>query len=131
MNPTRMTERSRWAVPALVVGIGVIYLIASTIGGNVSGGLIMLGVMIAYAVLLIAGGRSDVVRMLRGQPADERYRHIETRATVIAANVLAAFIVALAVIEFARGEDGRPYTLIALVFAVTYVLSLLWLRRTG
>lgn len=129
MNPKRTTEWSRWAVPALAVGIGIVYLIASTIGGSFSGGLIMLGVMVAYAVFLLIGGKSDVVQMLRGQPADERYEHIETRATVIAANVLAAFVIALAVIEFARGEDGSPYTLIALVFATTYVLSLIWLRR--
>lgn len=124
-----MTDGSRWAVPALAVGIGVVYFIASTIGGNLTGGLIMLGVMVAYAVFLLIGGKSDVVQMLRGQPADERYKHIETQATVIAANVLAVFVIALAVIEFARGEDGSPYTLIALVFAGTYVLSLIWLRR--
>lgn len=115
-------------VPAFAIAIGIVYLIAATIGGSFTGGLIMLGVMVAYAVFLVVGGRSDVVQMLRGQPADERYRHIETRATVIAANVIAVFVVALAVIEFAKGRDGSPYTLIAFVFAVTYVLSLVWLR---
>jgi hypothetical protein len=123
-----MTERPRWAVSALAIGIGIIYLIASTIGGSFTSGLIMLGVMVAYAVFLLIGGKSDVVQMLRGQPADERYKHIETRATVVAANVVAVFVVALAVIEFAKGRDGSPYTLIAFVFAVTYVLSLIGLR---
>lgn len=100
LNRMRMiepAERSRCAVPALAVGIGILSFIASTIGGNPSGGLIVLGVMVAYALLLLVAGRSDVVRMLRGQPVDERYWHIETRATVIAA---------LAVIEFAKGEGG-------------------------
>lgn len=128
MNPKRTTNGSRWAVPSLAIGIGAVYLIASALGGRLTGGMIMLGVMVAYAVFLMIGGKSDVVQMLRGQPADERYKHIETRATVIAANVLAVFVVALAVIEFAKGRDGSPYTLIAFVFGVTYILSLIWLR---
>jgi hypothetical protein len=123
-----MPERPRWAVSALAIGIGIVYLTTWTIGGSFTSGLIMLGVMVAYAVFLLIGERAMSFRCYEDSPLTNG-TSTSRRETVVVANVIAVFVVALAVIEFARGRDGIPYTLIAFVFAVTYVLPLIWLRR--
>ncbi len=56
-------EGSKWATPAVSIVIGIVYLIGATIGGDFWLGLAMIGVMIAFAAVLIVGGRSDVTAM--------------------------------------------------------------------
>lgn len=127
-NLKNRAEGSKWATPAFSIVIGIAYLIAASLGGDPVLGLAMLGVMVVFAGVLLLGGRSDVIQVLRGQPADERYRSFETRATVVAGNVTAMFVIAMFVVELARDGDFAPYAMVAAVFGATFIAALLWLK---
>lgn len=122
---------TKWATSAFSIGIGIVYLIGATLGGDVMLGLAMFGVMIVFAAVLLLGGRSDVIQVLRGQPADERYKSFENRATVVAGNVTALFVIAMFVYELARSGEIAPYALIAAVFGVSFIAALVWLKYRG
>ncbi len=79
---------SRWVVPALALLGGAAYLLANWFGGNLALGLVMFAVMVAYAAVLVLGGRSELIRLLRGQPIDERYRAFDLRASALAGGIL-------------------------------------------
>lgn len=116
-------------MPAVALALGGAMLVAAWIGGDRALGAAMLAIMAVYAALLVLlGGRSDVVGVMRGQPADERYRSFDLRATAFAATVLAVVIIGGFLYELARGGDGQPYSLFGFVFLVSYVAALLWLR---
>lgn len=130
-RPDRSPAGSPWATPAFSIGIGIVYLIGATIGGDVRLGLGMFAVMIVFAAVLLLGGRNDVIQVLRGQPADERYKSFENRATVIAGNITAVFAIAMFVYELARSGDIAPYAVIAAVFGASFIGALVWLRYRG
>jgi hypothetical protein len=67
-------DSKKWAVPIFVVAMGVVYLVAFWAGGEVGAGVGAAVFMVVVAVLLLFGGRSEVVRVLRGQPTDEMWR---------------------------------------------------------
>lgn len=127
----RSLTGSKWATPAFSVGIGIVYLIEATIGGDITLGLGMFAVMIVFTAVLLLGGRNDVIQVLRGQPADERYKSFENRATVIAGNITAVFVIAMFVYELARSGDIAPYAVIAAVFGASFIGALVWLRYRG
>lgn len=122
------TSTKRWAVPLLSLLLGLAYLAAFWVAGNPGAGLGPLAIMVGYGVLLLVGGRSEIVRVLRGQPADERYRMFDLRANAIAGTVTLSILVGGFFYELARGHDGSPYGLILGVAGVTYLAALLWLR---
>lgn len=97
MNRSR--KPSRFGVPLLGLGMGVVFLVAAWLGGNPALGWAMFGIMAAYSAILVLAGRFDAIQVLRGTPADERYRSFETRATVAAANVTIVFVLVMAVID--------------------------------
>ncbi len=121
-------EWSRWLVPALVLGIGGAYLVLSWLGGDPERGVWMLAIMVAYGGLLLLGGRSELVRQLRGQPADERYEGFGVLAVAFMGFVTVLVVLGLFLWELGRGEDGQPYALICLVSGASYLAALLWLR---
>ena len=100
-------------------------------GGELRAGVGAAVFMVVVAVLLLFGGRSEVVRVLRGQPTDEMWRSFNLRAIWFASEVLAVVVIGAFVYEIARGQDGQPYELLGFVFAVAYVAALLWLRWRG
>jgi hypothetical protein len=127
----RTRVANKWGVPLLCVLLGLAFLGAFWIAGNPGAGLAPLAIMVAYGALLLLGGRSEVVRVLRGQPTDEMWRSFDVRATLFASTVLGTVMVGAAVVEFALGRDGQPYALLCLVFALAYVAALVWFRLRG
>lgn len=128
MSMERNRRLRRWAVPSFCLAAGGVYFVAAWVGGDPGLGLVMATIMAAYAVVLVAGGRIEVIRILRGQPSDEMWRHLNTRAVSFTANVLALFMVGMVVYEIARGQDGQPYAVLCLIGAVSYVFALIWFR---
>jgi hypothetical protein len=45
-------------------------------------------IAVAYGVRLLAGGRKEIVRVLRGRPSGERYRKFDLRAGAITGTVM-------------------------------------------
>lgn len=123
-----MMKTKAWMVPLLCLLIGVAFLVAFWIGGNPGSGVGALAVMVGYGVLLLVGGRSEIVRVLRGQPADERYRMFDLRASAITGTVTLTVLIGGLFYELAQGRDGNPYGLILAVAGVTYLVALSALR---
>lgn len=122
-----MSKRPRWVVPGVALLIGLAYLLANWIGGNLMLGMVMFAVMALYATLLLAGGRSELVRVLRGQPPDERYRFFDLRATAFAGVVTMLILLGGFLFELSRGGDGQPYSALLAMAGVSYLVGLIWL----
>jgi hypothetical protein len=122
------TNNKGWAVPLVCVPLGLAFLAVFWISGNPGAGLGSLAVMVGYGLLLLVGGRSEIVRTLRGQAPDERYGMFDLRATAITGTVTLSVLVGATLYELARGQDPSPYVTIIAIAAVTYLAALLWLR---
>ena len=122
------TRNKGWAAPLVCVVLGLVFLTVFWISGNPGAGLGSLAVMVGYGLLLLLGGRSEIVGTLRGQAPDERYGMFDLRATAITGTVTLSVLVGAALYELARGQDPSPYVLIIAIAAVTYLATLLWLR---
>ena len=81
MSTATKTSRMFWVTPATGVAIGLVYLIAFSIGGQPGNGLIGLGIMVAFsAAIVVLGRRSETVRGILDH-RDERLAGIDLRAT--------------------------------------------------
>lgn len=123
-------SRGRAALLAAVgVGIGLAYLAAFWIGGKPRVGVIALALMLAVtAAFLLLARRSETVAGLVDHSSDERIADIDWRAVAISGLVTGVVIIGGAIYEFANGNSGAPYTWLALVMALSYVVSVVWQR---
>jgi hypothetical protein len=131
MQTTTKTSRAFWVTPATGVAIGLVYLIAFSIGGQPGDGLIGLGIMVAFsAAITILGRHSETVRGILDH-RDERLAGIDLRATAVTAVVMILAVLAGFVVEVARGQDGMPFALIAAVGGVAYLGAVGYFRVRG
>jgi hypothetical protein len=123
--------KSKWSVPAIAAVFAVVFGGAQWAGGHPWAGLGSVVILVAAAALVLAGGRSETIRGLRGDGRDERFRQIDVEATAIAGvAVLVALIVAF-VVDVARGGTGMPYAWLAAIGGVAYIggIAVLRVRR--
>jgi hypothetical protein len=123
--------RSRWFLPIFCLGIGVIVLVASWLGGQLGAGVYGLVVMAAFGlVLLLLGGRSETIRGLT-TGRDERFAQIDLRANAIAGLVLITAVIVAWLVEVAHGHSGSPYTWLGATGGITYILAVAFFRWRG
>ena len=123
------TMGARWGLPAFGLLIGALFFAASAIGGQPVVGLGMFSAVALYSlVLVLLGGRSEIVGVLRGEPVDERLAGFNLVATAVAG--LAAILVALGgfLWQTANGQSGSEFALVAAVAGAGYLIALGWLR---
>ncbi|SFC05470.1 hypothetical protein SAMN04487968_103218 [Nocardioides terrae] len=127
----RTPSTTELAVPAVAVGIGLVYLVTGLVGGQTRFGVGGLAVMVAFAgVLLLARRRSETVKGLLDR-RDERINAIDLTATAVAGGVvLAALFVAFA-ISIARGGNGTPYDWLLGLGGLAYVAAVVVMRLRG
>ena len=123
--------RSKWLLPVFSVALGIVIFTAQWIGDDPGGGLVSLGIMVAFGALVLFGGGSETIRGLRGDGRDERLRHIDVHATALAGLAVIIAIVIAFVIELARGQSGSPYAWLGAIAGITYVLAIVVLRIRG
>ncbi len=82
----------------------------------------------ARASLFLVGGRSDLIRGLRGDGRDEYWQRIDVHATALAGNVVIVAIIGMCAWEWAHGRDGSPYVQLGAIAGVAYVAALGFLR---
>ena len=123
--------RSKWFLPGFTVAMGIVILVAEWIGGDPVGGVIALAIATGFAALVLLGGRSETVRGLRGDGRDERFRQIDIHATAISGVVVISAIIIAFIVEVARGHDGSPYTWLAAVAGIAYLIAVAVLRARG
>jgi cobalamin biosynthesis protein CobD/CbiB len=128
-SDSRAKERGRmhrgvfWITPAVAVAGGIAYLVASVLGGHPVLGVVLLLMMLAFAALLVlVAQHSETVRGLMDH-RDERIAGIDLRATALTGVVLSLAVIGGAVVDLERGRSGTPYTWLAVVGGVTYIVS--------
>src|ERR1700744_5602527 len=99
----REVRRGRWFQPGLAIALGGVLLAVLSIGGHPQEGTLAFAIMVAFAIFLLAGDRSDTVRALRGDGRDERFELIQLRAATLAARLVLLAVFALFLVEVARG----------------------------
>jgi hypothetical protein len=119
---------SRW-VPALVASLAVPTFVAFWIGGDPRAGLIWGGLSIAFGIVLALGGRSDTIRLMRGEDDDERTLALELQATTLTAVVLIVALACLFLVTAARGDSPLVYGLLLLAAEVTHLGAFAVLNR--
>jgi hypothetical protein len=118
----------RWAVPALSVVIGVVYLVAGLVGDNVWFGIAGLLIMLGFGlVFVLAGQKSETVAGLMNR-RDERINDLDLRASFFAGLMVLLAALVMFVIEIARGHDGSPYYQLGALGGVSYFVALLYQR---
>jgi hypothetical protein len=81
------------------------------------------------AVLFVFQARNDTVGTLAGNPADERWGVINSRAMELAATCAAlAAVGGYIVTEFA-GRENWQFASIAVVVGLSYLAGVVWFRR--
>lgn len=120
-----------WATPALAVIGGIAYLVAAWVSGRPGLGAALLGIMLAFAaVILVASRRSETVRGILDR-RDERIVRIDLVATATAGTAVILAVVVGAIVELARGHSGTPYIWLAAVAGVVYLGTVAALRLRG
>ena len=131
LSSSRAQCGQKWLVPAFCLALGCFVLLAGWLGGQLVSGLIGLAVMAAFGLFVVAAGRSETIRGLRGDGRDERFAQIDLRATAITGLVLITAVIVAFLVEIARGHDGAPYTWLGALSGLTYILAVAYLRWRG
>jgi hypothetical protein len=120
--------KSKWFLPTFALGLGVVGLVAYTIGGDPSEGLVALAIMAVFGAIVLLGGRSETIRGLRGDGRDERFLQMDILATAIAGSVVIAAILIAFFVEIARGISGMPYAWLGAIAGLAYLAGVVVLR---
>ena len=74
---------SRWFLPAFTIFLGLCLGGAQWKGGDRQTGLTSIAFFVAIAAVFALGGRSETIRMIRGDGRDERWARIDLTATAL------------------------------------------------
>jgi hypothetical protein len=119
---------TRWFLPAFTLALGLALGGAQWIGGDAQTGVTSMVFFLAIAAVFFWGGRSETIRMIRGDGRDERWARIDLAATAITGLVTILVIIGACAWEWAHGRDGNPFVWLGALAGTTYVASLLVLR---
>jgi hypothetical protein len=119
---------TRWFLPVFTVVLGLALGGAQWKGGDRQTGLTSMAFFVAIAAVLFFGGRSETIRMIRGDGRDERWAHIDLAATALAGLTVILSIIVACGWEWAHGRDGSPFVQLGAIAGVAYIAALVTLR---
>lgn len=131
MQTTSGSSHPSWLVPVLVAGVAVPTFVAFWVGGRPELGAAWAAASVVFALALLVGGRSDTIRMLRGDEDDERTLALESQAMTVTALVLVVALAGLFLAAGIRGESGVVYGVLLIVAELTHIAALAALNRRG
>jgi hypothetical protein len=123
--------RSKWFLPLFALGLGVVVLAASWVGGSLSSGLISLAIIAGFGLFILLAGRSETIRGLRGDGRDERFAQIDLQATAVVGLVLIVTLIVAWLVEIAQGHSGSPFTWLCAIGGFSYLLAVAFFRWRG
>jgi hypothetical protein len=122
-----MTRTSSF-LPLFSVGLGVACLAAFWARGDLESGFLSLAIMGGFGLVILVGGRSDLIRALRGDGRDEYWERIDVHATALAGMAVITAVILMCLWEWGHGRDGSPYAQLGAIGGVPYVLGIVGLR---
>jgi hypothetical protein len=122
---------TKWFLPSVSIALGVAFMAAHTIGGDLRTGVSALGLMAVVALGVLVGGRSEMVRGLRGDGRDEYWEGVDRRATLAAGLATLTAIIGMCLWEWGHGRDGAPYVQLGTLGGAAYLVALLVIRLRG
>lgn len=120
----------RWAVPAVAMLAGAGYIVAGLVGDNVGFGVFGLALMVSAAIGFVLLTRVSETAAGLANRNDERINSIDRDASLFAGMVLLGVVLAMFMVEIARGHEGSPYYQLAAVSGIGYLAAFAWLRVT-
>ena len=84
--------------------------------------------MAGLGVVFLIGGRSDLIRGIRGDGRDEYWERIDVHATALAGIVVITAVIGMCLWEWGHGRDGSPYSQLGAIGGVAYVAAIIGLR---
>ncbi len=123
--------RSKWFLPLFCLGLGIVALVASWLGGQPGAGWISLAVITGFGLFILLAGRSETIRGLRGDGREERFAQIDLRATAVAGLVLITILIVAWLVEIAQGHSGSPYGWLCAIGGLAYLLAVVLFRWRG
>jgi hypothetical protein len=118
-------------LPLFSLGLGVVVLAVSWVGGSLGSGLVSLAILAGFGLFILLAGRSETIRGLRGDGRDERFAQIDLRATAVAGLVLIVTLIVAGLTEIAQGHSGSPYTWLCAIGGLSYALAVALFRWRG
>jgi hypothetical protein len=114
-----------WVTPVVAVLGGVAYLVTSAVSGHPALGIVQMAMMFVFAAaLVLAAKRSETVQGLMDH-RDERLNRIDLRATAFSGLALILAVLIGAFVELGRGHSGAPYTWLAAIAGLAYILAVI------
>jgi hypothetical protein len=120
--------KTKWFMPAFTLGLGLVFGAALWLGGERRGAVEAVAVIAVFAVAILLGGRSDLIRGLRGDGRDEYWQRIDVHATALAGHVTIGVILAMCAWEWAHGRSGSPYVQLGALAGLAYIAAVALLR---
>lgn len=122
---------SKWFMPLFSLALGGVCLAAFWVGGDRNQGLISFAILAGFGLVFLVGGRSELIRGLRGDGKDEYWARLDLHATTLAGLAVIIAIIVMCLWEWAHGRDGSPYAQLGAVAGVTYIAAVGLLRWRG
>ncbi|WP_131741522.1 ABC transporter permease [Actinomadura roseirufa] len=113
---------SRWAVPGLVLGAGVVVGAVLAADGRRGTALVALAALAGYALYLAYRRNEPTLPLGEGFGSGHRAR-AHLRAAAMTGDVLTVAVVGAIVVQALRGADVTPYAWLAALAGITYLLS--------
>ena len=121
-------HKTKSFLPLFSVALGLLFFVALWAGGERRAGLESLVIMSGLGLVFLLGGRSDLIRGLRGDGRDEYWQRIDLHATALAGTVLIVAIIGMCAWEWGHGRDGSPYAQLGAIAGIAYVAAIGLLR---
>jgi len=123
-----MVFRSKWFLPLFSLAFGLAFGGALWAGGEGRAGVEAVALMTVVGLVFLVGGRSEMIRGLRGDGRDEYWQRLDVHATALAGHVVIATILVMCMWEWGHGRDGSPFVQLGAVAGVAYIVALGLLR---
>ncbi|WP_241968179.1 hypothetical protein [Streptomyces sp. ICBB 8177] len=117
------------SIPLFFLGVGIVCLVAATVGGRPGLGLLMLGsAAVCGLALVLLGRRSETYRGVTGE-TDERFALMGRSAWATTGVVLTVANLGGLIGELVAGRSGSPFSWLMGLAAVSYVSCVGVLRQ--